>query len=178
MGCIQVRVNHNGQGKEHQLLVVQGEGPSLLGCDWLRELRLDWGAVHKSGAQDQLQAILDDYSDLFKEDLGLIRGVKAKIHVSQQAKPCFCKLRAVPFSLRKAVDSELERLEKEGIIEPVAFSEWAALTVPVLKDDGSIRWGLQPSQDKIKVICRSPWTQEFTELKVFSPISMGSSSTI
>jgi len=27
VGCIQVRVNHNGQSKEHQLLVVQGEGP-------------------------------------------------------------------------------------------------------------------------------------------------------
>jgi len=87
VGCIQVRVDHNGQSKELQLLVVQGEGPSLLGRDWLWELRLDWGAKHKLGAQDQLQAILDDYSDLFKEELGRIRGVKAKIHVSQKLNP-------------------------------------------------------------------------------------------
>lgn len=37
------------------------------------------------------------------------------------------------------MDSELERLEREGIIEPVAFSEQAASIVPVFKNDGSVR---------------------------------------
>ena len=33
---------------------------------------------------------------------------------------------------------ELERLEREGVIEPVQFSDWAAPIVPVVKRDGSI----------------------------------------
>lgn len=37
------------------------------------------------------------------------------------------------------VEAELERLEREGIIEPVQFSQWAAPIVPVIKPDGSIR---------------------------------------
>ena len=139
VGSIQVEVEHNGGRKELQLLVVKGDGPSLLGRDWLSELRLDWEAIHNVCVQDHLETILDDHSELFKDELGLIRGVKAKIHVDQQAHPCFCKPRAVPFSLRKGVELELERLEEEGVIEPVQFAEWAAPIVPVVKEDGSVR---------------------------------------
>ncbi|VDI15256.1 Hypothetical predicted protein [Mytilus galloprovincialis] len=34
---------------------------------------------------------------------------------------------------------ELERLEKEGQIQQVEFSDWAAPIVPVVKENGSIR---------------------------------------
>ena len=37
------------------------------------------------------------------------------------------------------MEEALERLENEGIIEPIGFSEWAAPIVPVVKRDGSIR---------------------------------------
>ncbi len=37
------------------------------------------------------------------------------------------------------MEAELDLLIKEHIIEPVKFSEWAALVVPVLKPDGSVR---------------------------------------
>ena len=37
------------------------------------------------------------------------------------------------------MNTELDRLEKEGIIEPVDFSDWAAPIVPVVKRDGSVR---------------------------------------
>ena len=41
--------------------------------------------------------------------------------------------------LKKGVEDELERLEKEGIISPVEFSEWAAPIVPVVKTNGDVR---------------------------------------
>ena len=37
------------------------------------------------------------------------------------------------------MEQELDRLERDGIIQPVEFSEWAAPIVPVVKTDGSIR---------------------------------------
>ena len=37
------------------------------------------------------------------------------------------------------MEAELERLENEGVIEPVQFSNWAAPIVPVVKHDGSVR---------------------------------------
>ena len=37
--------------------------------------------------------------------------------------------------MRTKVEEKLERLTKEGIIEPVQYAEWAAPIVPVLKSD-------------------------------------------
>ena len=79
------------------------------------------------------------HSSLFKEELGTIKGATAKLHVIPDAKPRFCRPRSVPYALRSRVDQALEKLEADGIIEAVDFSEWAAPIVPVVKQDGSIR---------------------------------------
>ena len=41
--------------------------------------------------------------------------------------------------MKTNVELELERLEREGIISPVEFSEWAAPIVPVAKSNGTVR---------------------------------------
>ena len=66
-------------------------------------------------------------------------GTQAKIQVNPKAQPHFHKARPVPFALKTKVEQELERLERERIITPVQFSDWAAPIVPVVKSDGSIR---------------------------------------
>ena len=43
------------------------------------------------------------------------------------------------YAQREAVEKELERLEREDIIESVSHSEWASPVVTVTKDDGSLR---------------------------------------
>ena len=45
----------------------------------------------------------------------------------------------MPYSVKTLVEDELERLQREKIIEPVEFSDWAAPIVPVLKDDNTVR---------------------------------------
>ena len=45
----------------------------------------------------------------------------------------------MPFALLGAVERELERLEKAGVVEKVERSTWAAPVVPVPKNDGHIR---------------------------------------
>ena len=48
--------------------------------------------------------------------------------------------RSVPFALRDKVEQELERLQKQGALEQVDSSEWAAAIVVVLnKDCKSVR---------------------------------------
>ena len=51
----------------------------------------------------------------------------------------FCKARPVPYALKEKVETELKRLEDEGIISKVERSEWASPIVPVPKPNGGLR---------------------------------------
>ena len=148
LGSILVTVGTNGQQARLPLLVIAGSGPSLLGRDWLTKLCLDWKEIdlfHPS-VQNTLAFILQQHENVFEPGLGMLKGVEAKLFVDVQAQLAFFKARSVPFALRQKVDSEaeLDRLEKQGDITPVQFSEWAAPIVPVAKKDGTVRiCGLQ-----------------------------------
>ena len=59
------------------LLVVAGEGPSLLGRDWLMELQLDWCELYLIHQSLSLQDILNKHEPVFREELGEAKGVTA-----------------------------------------------------------------------------------------------------
>jgi len=134
LGSLQVQVQHGNQQAQLPLLVIDGKGPSLLGRDWLAQFRLDWHTIHQL-RNTPLQEILESHQELFRDELGTLRGYKAKIFVDANVKPRYCKARTVPYSMRSLVEKELDRLIQEGILEPVQFANWAAPIVPVLKSD-------------------------------------------
>ena len=92
-------------------------------------------SVFRSG----LQEVLDKHASLFKEELGLVKGLTVKFQVDSNVCPIFCKHRTVPNALRGRVEEELNRLVACGVLEPVPFSNWAAPVVPIVKQDGRIR---------------------------------------
>ena len=139
-GSLDVRVAYQNQSLQSSVLVVDGDGPSLLGRDWLEHLILDWPKLHAlHSLKPSCQDILDCHASVFEDKLGCLQDTSVKIHVDRQAQPKFFKARSVPYALRDKVEKELERLEKEDIIERVQFSEWATPIVPVAKKDGSVR---------------------------------------
>lgn len=83
--------------------------------------------------------VLKEFENVFDGKLGTNKGAKAKIHIKDNAKPKYFKPRPVPFAIKEQISSELDRLELEGTIEKVQFSEWAVPIVPIVKPDGSIR---------------------------------------
>ena len=124
------------------LLVVAGSGPSLMGRDWLYKLKPNLGIFHTSihvGMDNRIQKLLSRHSELFKDELVLVKGVMVKLYVDPSATPRFIRPWSVPHALRGRVEQELERLEKTGIIEAIKFSDWATPVVPLVKGDGSIR---------------------------------------
>ena len=140
LGAISVKVRHHSQEMDLPLLVVEGNGPSLLGRNWLEKLNIDWQSIHviKTGGPEA-EILCKEFSDVFKPGLGTLQGFKATIQVDKEASPVFCKARSVPYAMTPLVEKELDRLQQEGVIAPIAFSDWAAPIVPVLKGDKSVR---------------------------------------
>ena len=153
-GMLKVKVCHQQNEIENlNLYVFDGKGSNLLGRNWLNVIKLNWNNVIKlspnkewlnkveEGTQlpDELRALIDKHSSLFSHKLGKDNGFKAKLNVKENAVPRFMKARPIPFSLKEAVIEEIERLEKEGILRPVSYSDWASPIVIVTRPDGRIR---------------------------------------
>ena len=134
-GRVMVEVKHDDQAHELPLLVVPGYGPCLLGHDWLELLHLNWSRVHYLDQED----LSRQFPELFKDELGTLRGVEVKLHVTKDATVRCFKARPVSDALREKVDAELNRLFEDGVIKPVEFCDYAAPIVPVLRANGRIR---------------------------------------
>ena len=89
--------------------------------------------------QKELETVTNKYRNVFSEKLSTIKGVQAKINVIPNSKPKFMKARTVPFAMKAAVELGIEKMENEGILKSVPFSEWTGPVVIVLKSDGRLR---------------------------------------
>ena len=135
MGELLVQVAYKQQCERLPIVVVTGDGPSLLG-------RLDWNSIctiTRADDEMSLKSLLRAHEEIFKDELGTVRSLQATLHVRPDARPKFFKSRTVPFAIKGAIEQELDRLETNGVIRKVSHSEWAAPIVPVPKKDGKFR---------------------------------------
>ena len=121
------------------VMVVDSDGPNILGRDGITALKLQWSNIHQLQELVTLDTVLDKHSAVFGDDLGAIDGVQASFNIDPSVQPRFLKARPVPYAIRDKVEAELCRLEKEGILEKIEQSDWAAPIVPVVKSNGNIR---------------------------------------
>ena len=118
---------------------MRGEGPTLLGRDWFRIIRLNWSDVNRVSNSDAgYDTVLNKYPGMFSDGVGTFAGPRMRIHVSVDAQPLFHKAGPVPYMMRLMIKYELDRLQSEGIISPVEYSNWAAPIFPILKADGTV----------------------------------------
>ena len=146
-GQITVNVKKGGSHRKLPLLVVDGVGPPLLGRNWLAEIPVNWDYIKTVTVENKedvererkLKLLLSKYPNLVKDSIGVMKGINGHLSLKNDANPVFLKARPVPYSLRTNVEDELTHLEKEGIITPVTWSNWATPIVVVPKPDGSVR---------------------------------------
>ena len=143
VGEMITQVQYGSQAKELGLIVVQGEGQSLFGRNWLEHFQLDWKTIGlaalETSSQARVDVLLKKYKEVFAEGLGTMRHYQAKLKVRPGTTPVFHRPRPIPFAVKDAVDRELDRLQQAGIVEKVTLSDWAAPIVVVPKGDGQIR---------------------------------------
>ena len=131
---MQTTVLYNQQSATLPLLVIAGTGASFMGRHWLEKVVLNWNSIHTVNA-DQLQAVLTQYSEVFKPELDAMRNFKAKIFVDPSVPSRFCKARSVPYAMKPLVEAELDKLVDQGILTLVQHANWIAPIVPIMKAD-------------------------------------------
>ncbi|CAO4386706.1 unnamed protein product [Caenorhabditis nigoni] len=154
-GSFQCQFNLNGTSATGIAHVA--ETGTLLGTDWISKDQKLWNILNPSQVsavsseagsactdlditRNRLKAELNnEFSDVFKPELGRCTKTKASLLLKPDAKPVFRKARPVPFAALPTVSEELDRLQQAGVISPVEHSEWAAPIVLVKKKNGSLR---------------------------------------
>lgn len=155
LGKAKVRVRYKNLTKQLPLLVVK-EGVTLMGRDWMRELGIKLNLrsevtsepatvqIHStqtapSSCQSQPEAIVAKHKGVFDTSQpGKLKGFQAKVHAAKE-EPLFYKAAPVTYASRHKIEAELEALQEKGIIEPVAFSDYACPIVTIDKPNGKIR---------------------------------------
>ncbi len=141
-GVAMVTVKYGSVIKQLPAVVVGGDRVSLIGRNWLRHIQLNWKEI--AGRSADIHAVNDDtreklftkYGAVFQEELGCLKNFEVVLQIKSDAVPVYKRARTVPYHLKPLVESELQRLEEKGVIEPVTHAEWASPTVNIIKSDG------------------------------------------
>ena len=140
-------VKFRGQEKELTQQVVETPETALFGLEWLSKIQLNWGEIKalklskapEGVMQRKVDKLLQQYESVFSEGVGTLKGHKADLKVEESGQPSFRKPRQVPYALHPKVEVEVTRLERDGILSEVEYSQWATPIVPVVKRNGSVR---------------------------------------
>ncbi|VDN11202.1 unnamed protein product [Dibothriocephalus latus] len=127
----------------------------LIGLDWIEKLSLlelplkhicnsvqsTWPSRAKS---NQLAAKLTStlqakFAPVFQDGLGCCKPINVTLRLQPNAKPAFKLKRPLPYAGLTAVDQELDRLQRDGVLQPVNYSAWVAPIVDVKKATGKVR---------------------------------------
>ncbi|XP_062699969.1 uncharacterized protein K02A2.6-like, partial [Aedes albopictus] len=151
-GKIFVKVMSNGDELTLPLHVAESNRHPIMGRDWLLRLNIDFNSVFKPGMNsishsdssgestpNALNNLLTKYSRVFDGNVGKITGVQASLNLRADAQPVYIKHRPVAFSVRDAVEKEIDKFVKDGVWEKVDHSDWATPVVPVRKAGGKVR---------------------------------------
>ena len=142
VGQMSVSVKYGDYQGRHILYVVKGDGPALLGREWLSDIKLDWSSIKAVFCTENrhcIEQLCDKYREIFQVGPGAMTQMKAHLTIRPDATPIFRRPHSVPFSIKDIMGKELDRLEETGVLRRVEYCDWAAPVVPVPKRHGSIR---------------------------------------
>ncbi|XP_054275642.1 uncharacterized protein K02A2.6-like [Macrosteles quadrilineatus] len=152
-GKAKVTLQYKERSLKAEVYVVSSGHDPILGRDLIRAFDIELKQIDhdmktnpkvhlvdgdRKNFQD-MNNILNEFASIFEEKIGCVPNIQVSLTLRDDTKPVFTKERDVPYALRERVEKELESLEKEGIITPIATSDWRSPLVIIPKPDGGLR---------------------------------------
>ena len=72
LGEVTMEVEYGNKAQRLPLVVVGGNGPNLLGRDWLQRIKMDWDEIHS--VRTDCDKLITKHAKVFEEELGLLHG--------------------------------------------------------------------------------------------------------
>ena len=117
-GTLNVKFQFVDEFKKLVLVVTAGNGPSLLGQNWLNHINLNPKKSFALGPArlGSLYMFMQRHKELFAQGLGTVEPYKVPLQDRQEAKPRFLKPQPVLLTIRDVVEKESDQLEQQGIL--------------------------------------------------------------
>ena len=130
LGSAQVTAKFKEKVKHLPLVVVNRDSPLFLERIWIKSFNTiriwhENAPVNSISSEDvAVKSRCQEYADLFEPGLEKIRGYQAHIYNKPNARFCYFKPRPVSFAMKDKIETDLARLLKLGVIEPVQSTEF------------------------------------------------------
>ena len=85
MGQLRVIVKCNDQHSKLPIQIVKGKGPTLLGRNWLKAVKLNWRTIKKVTTDPE--QVLNRHDLVFKNEVGTIKDTTGKLYVKPNCNP-------------------------------------------------------------------------------------------
>ncbi|XP_053698840.1 uncharacterized protein K02A2.6-like [Sabethes cyaneus] len=153
-GMLKITAEYREQSFMLPLYVSNVRKQPLLGRQWITAMQIDLNDVAFAGVHTVnsvatnavpkitptfVRSLVGKYANVYDESIGRIKGLQARLCLKPNARPVYVKARQVPFSLRDAVEKELDLLVENGVLEKVNHSAWATPVVAIMKSNNRVR---------------------------------------
>ncbi|CAB0017933.1 unnamed protein product, partial [Nesidiocoris tenuis] len=148
VGVAKVTVSYKKVKQLLDLYIIDLEKDSIAGRDWIRSLNIDLNQIPCSNIstirtafspQREAKLIFSKFSDVFEKKIGTVPNYTVSLQFRNDARPVFLKPRTVPYAIKEQVETEIRKLEAEGIIEKTNSSAWGTPLVVIPKPNGELR---------------------------------------
>ncbi|XP_055923526.1 uncharacterized protein LOC129953979 [Eupeodes corollae] len=145
IGYSTMHVRYGNEEANANIYIMPGKVDAIFGREWFKVFKVELPKLNQvsnsipMSKKKLLHALKAKFSDVFQSGIGRINNFEAKLFLIDSAKPIYIPARKVPYALQDKMNIEIDRLESEGIITKMQYSEWGTPVVPIIKKDGSIR---------------------------------------
>ena len=121
-GKADVPVRYGNQLAVLKIVVDGSNKPAILGRSWLQLIHMDCMELIVSVQGEKHLSLVERFPALFGPGVDTLEASQVRITLKGGAQPKFYRPRSVLYTLQEKVDSDLSRLQTEGILRPVESS--------------------------------------------------------